>query len=332
MEVSILMPVYNTRSFLEKCLYSIVNQSLTNWELIAIDDHSTDGSDLILKQFAQQDSRIKTFPNPGKGIIHALRSALEKSSGKYITRMDSDDIMATNKLELLHLELQQKGRGYLSCGHVAYFSENTLGEGYKKYAQWLNSLITNQNHYQEIYRECVIPSPCWMIHREDLDQCGAFKPNTYPEDYDLCFRFYQHKIKIASTNGLLHYWRDHGERASRNKPEYTDNAFIPLKVDYFSKLDYSPDRPLVLWGAGKKGKRIASLLMEKHIPIEWVCNTPGKWGKIIHNTTLKPTEYLANLNDPFIIIAVAGPEDQKAIKKKLAEYKRVVTKDYFFFC
>ena len=100
-QISILMPVKNADQFLEECLNSIVQQSFSDWELIAIDDHSTDSSYEILGEYQKKDGRIKVFKNQKNGIIHALRGALERSNGSYITRMDADDIMANIKLEEL---------------------------------------------------------------------------------------------------------------------------------------------------------------------------------------------------------------------------------------
>jgi len=58
-------------------------------------------------------------------------------------------------------------------------------------------LTAKGNNFQEIYKECVIPSPCWMIYRTDMDKCQAFLPNRYPEDYDLCFRFYENGMRTT---------------------------------------------------------------------------------------------------------------------------------------
>ena len=99
--ISILMPVKNTAPFLIECLESIIRQTETDFELIAIDDHSSDESHSILKEFAIKDKRIKVFKNTGIGIIEALRLAYSKSSGTYITRMDSDDVMSLTKLQVL---------------------------------------------------------------------------------------------------------------------------------------------------------------------------------------------------------------------------------------
>ena len=194
MKVSILMPVFNAAPFLAECLNSILIQSFKDWELIAINDHSTDQSLSILQTYAAKDHRIKVYSNEGKGIIPALRLAYAKSQYPLITRMDADDRMPTQKLAQLRAAILGKEDQVLSSGLVEYFSETELGDGYRRYAYWLNQLALEGRQYEHIYRECVIPSPAWMIHRGLLDRCGAFASDTYPEDYDLVFRFLSQKV------------------------------------------------------------------------------------------------------------------------------------------
>ena len=183
------MPVKNTAQFLNECMDSILNQTYKKWELLAIDDGSMDNSLAILTKYSKQDNRIKVFKNNGKGIIEALRLAYSKSSGEFISRMDSDDIMTEDKLTVLSGNLLNAGQGNIATGLVQYFSEKALGDGFKNYENWLNNLTARGSNFTAIYKECVIPSPCWMAYREDLEKCDAFNPNNYPEDYDLVFRF-----------------------------------------------------------------------------------------------------------------------------------------------
>ncbi len=329
--LSILMPVKNTAQYLPACLDSIVTQSIPNWELIAINDHSTDSSKNILLNYAQHDQRIKVFDNTETGIIAALRLAFQKSNGRLITRMDSDDQMSPDKLATMQQALMAKGRQHIAVGQVQYFSELGIGDGYRRYENWLNGLTSKGTNYQERYKECAIPSPCWMVYREDLEACNAFRPNRYPEDYDLFFRFYQYGLTVIPSNKVLHYWRDYPERTSRNDPNYADNRFLSMKMEYFLQLDYQKDRPLVLWGAGKKGKWIAQSLTEKNIQFYWICNNSNKIGHNIYGHILKGEKYLDQLTQAHYIVAVANEEAQADIAKRLAKSGKLGS-DFFFFC
>ena len=92
-KVSLLMPFKNTAPYIEECIRSIKLQSYQNWELLAVNDHSTDGSELIVDEQAAKDNRIHHIINSGSGIIDALKTAFAQASGQYVSRMDSDDIM-----------------------------------------------------------------------------------------------------------------------------------------------------------------------------------------------------------------------------------------------
>jgi glycosyltransferase involved in cell wall biosynthesis len=322
--ISILMPVKNAELFLADCLDSILAQTEKNWELLAVDDGSTDSSFELLTKFTSY-AQIRVFKNSGAGIIDALRLAYSKSNGELITRMDADDRMAPQKLEFLKRDLKSFGKGNLAIGQVQYFSENELGDGYKRYERWLNDLTETGSNYADIYKECVIPSPCWMVYRTDLEKCGAYEPNTYPEDYDLCFRFYKQRLKVIPSQEILHYWRDHPNRSSRTDKNYADNRFLELKVKWFLELDHDPNQELIVWGAGAKGKFIAKLLQEHKVEFRWVCNNEKKIGKHVYGVEMESVDDVDNHTDRQVIVAVANNEEQQAIRDALNQRA-------FWFC
>ena len=326
------MPVKNTAQFLEQCLDSILNQTYSNWELLAVDDGSRDSSLSILKSYSEKDSRVKVFTNKGKGIIEALRLAYSKSSGELITRMDSDDIMTEDKLEVLSANLINKGKGNIAVGLVRYFSDNSLGEGFKKYESWLNDLITKGSCFDEIYKECVIPSPCWMVYRDDFEKCEALRPNRYPEDYDLTFRFYINGLKLIACNKVLHHWRDYATRTSRTDDNYADNTFIAIKADYFISQEYDKTKHLVVWGAGGKGKALAQILIKQNIDFSWICDNPKKIGKHIYDKKMLAFSELEKIENTQSIVTVANPKAQEQIKKYFDKLNQQAMKDYYFFC
>ncbi|MCP4438962.1 MAG: glycosyltransferase family 2 protein [Aureispira sp.] len=330
--ISILMPAKNTSNYLAACLDSILAQTYKNWELLVVDDHSTDHSLELLHEYAQQDARIQVFSNQDHGIIAALRLAYSQSKGQFITRMDSDDLMESNKLEQLQAQLEQAGKGYLAIGQVNYFAEGELGQGYKNYAQWLNGLTQEGQNFKEIYKECVIPSPCWMIYREDLESSRAFEPNRYPEDYDLCFRFYAQGLKILPSASILHQWRDYGTRTSRTHEHYANNQFIAIKTHYFKQLDYDPERTLVLWGAGKRAKAIAQALLGLEVPFRWLCNNPKKIGHQIYGLLVEDIMQLNQISRPQVLVSIASPDEQSLVCQELEKMGLIAAQDYFLFC
>lgn len=330
--VSILVPFKNTDSFIAECISSIKKQTYQNWEAIFIDDSSTDGSYGIVEQASKSDSRIHLYKNSGTGIISALQTAFSKCKGDYITRMDSDDIMTSNRIEVMVNSLLVNGKKHLAVGQVKYFREDGVSDGYARYERWINRLTETGSNYSEIYKECVIPSPCWMLHREDFMACEGFEPNRYPEDYDLTFRFYRAGYTCIPCDKILLHWRDYSTRTSRTHEHYAINYFLDIKVHYFLELDYDDNRPLTIWGAGNKGKTVAKLLLEKGIPFHWICDNKKKIGKHIYNQELFNFDFLTELNHPQSIVTVANEEAQKEIRSYFDQQDMLSMTDYFFFC
>ena len=308
------MPAKNTANFLQECLDSIIGQTYGNWELIAVDDHSTDSTQQILKDYSRRFGNIKIYHNQGQGIIHALRLAYQNSCGEYVTRMDSDDIMTPRKIELMVNVLQQKGPGHVAIGLVKYFHEEKLGNGYQQYEEWLNDHTTQESNFDDIYKECSIPSPCWMMAREDLERIGGFDSDVYPEDYDLAFRMKKHGIKVASVHHLLHHWRDYPTRTSRTNQNYSDNRFSSLKVSYLLDIDRDEDKTLCIWGAGHRGKRIAQLLVDRKVAFIWISNNTKKIGQNIYGVIIQDQEMvLARPAAMQVVIAISALAEKEAI-------------------
>ena len=323
--LSIVMPVKDTGLYLVACLESILQQDYENWELLAVDDHSSDNSLSILKAYALLDQRVRVYANSGSGIIEALQTAYEHSKGSYITRMDSDDIMHPTKLTgLYHALLSSKNSASIAVGLVEYFSDTTLGEGYRAYAQWLNDLTSTATNFSDIYRECSIPSPCWMCSRETLDRAGGFNSHIYPEDYDLAFRMRSLDLEILPVNQVIHYWRDYHNRTSRTDPNYSDNRFLELKIKYFLEQDHRHGLDLILWGAGRKGKAIAKALIEARVDFNWVCNNPNKIGHDIYGVVLYGVEYLDRLQSGQVIRSISARHDTEGTNNTVTSNRQLL--------
>lgn len=332
--ISILIPCKNAAHYLEECLSSITQQSYTNWESIIVDDNSTDNSLEILKNWGKHHERFKICKNGGYGIISALQTAFAISKGTLITRMDADDIMTANKLEKMASQLIQHGHRHVATGTVQYFREDKpLGTGYKRYAEWLNTMSQSGSNFGAIYKECVIPSPCWMLYRKDLQAIGAFQPNIYPEDYDLVFRMYKENLQvIPCSDEVLHLWRDHSDRASRNDSNYRDNRFLDLKIQYFIDLDYRQEIPLFVWGAGAKAKMIAQTLIERAINFYWITDNEKKIGHNIYDVILQSPSSLNKQTKAQIILTMANVKEQLKVKERIHKISNRTDCQSYWFC
>ncbi|WP_456459612.1 glycosyltransferase family 2 protein [Reichenbachiella sp.] len=330
--VSIIMATKDTEPYLPSCLDSILAQTYPHWELIAVNDHSTDRTPEILEAYAQKDARVRVFHSTKPKLIPTLQEGYKHVSGTLINRMDSDDKMPADKLEVLVDEWQKHGKGTIIAGGTEHFvDEGEVGDGFLRYERWLNDVARRSVHYEEIYKECVIPSHSWLAHKDDFDAVGAFDSEIYPEDYDLTFRFYKHGMKIAGLDKVLHHWRDRSNRISRTWEEYKDNRHFDLKIKNFYELDRDKSRPLILWGAGRNGKDMAKLLLQWENHFHWVCDNKNKIGKDVYGIRLAHFEEIQNLDNPQIMIVVASPDGQIEIREQLKKWDKKPVLDFWFF-
>lgn len=295
------MPFKNTEKWIAETIRSVQDQSVTDWELLCIDDHSTDGSASVVRSFANEDSRIQLLQNTDKGIISALLTGLHASQGLMITRMDADDLMPLDRLEKhLHVMNHSLGRVVVT-GKVEYFSDSEVSEGYRKYERWLNARVDLDDYYDHIYRECVVASPNWMVHKEHLIEDRIFESLRYPEDYDMTFHWMKNGYTIISSPSITLQWREHPERTSRNSDIYQQESFFRLKLDWFCQLHKVDEQSVGILGAGTKGKLTASILSEKDISFNWHDLNAEKYGSPIYGKTIQSSN---ELNTDLLLIAV----------------------------
>jgi hypothetical protein len=127
-------------------------------------------------------------------------------------------------------------------------------------------------------------------------------------------------------------WRDYDTRTSRTSEHYAQNYFLDLKVYYFLKLEWDANRPLVIWGAGNKGKTMAKLFRKQNVPFNWVCDNPNKIGKEIYGKILLSYTAIGTMKKPQSIITVANGKAQKHIRAFMDDNSMKDMIDFFFFC
>lgn len=264
--VSLILPVKNEEKYISECIRSIQNQTLHHWQLVIVDDHSSDNTLNIITEIAKCDHRIEILKNKGEGVVNALNTGWAKAKGHLIGRVDGDDIYPAKRLEQMSEKLLESPGKTVVTGLVKYFSKSSISEGYKKYEMWLNELNIGGLHRQNIYRECVIASPNWLARTEYFTKIGGFGGLEMPEDYHLVFRFYENDFKITSLKTVTLEWRDHDRRTSKTSSNYSQETFFKLKIRHFLKIDYIKSSTLVVWGSNLKSKLVTKILSENGIP------------------------------------------------------------------
>jgi glycosyltransferase involved in cell wall biosynthesis len=177
-KISIIVPVYNVSEYLEKCLNSLINQTLKDIEIICINDGSTDNSPDILEKFAQNDSRIKIINQENSGQSSARNAGINIAIGDYIGFVDSDDYVDLNYFEKLYNAAVQNNCD-ASCATIIRKRPNS--EKYRVHYTEVKIFTT----LEEKLKACNIPKCCYVwnkIYKADLIKNHPFKNGVYFED------------------------------------------------------------------------------------------------------------------------------------------------------
>jgi len=311
------MPLKNAGNYVSECLESIRNQTYANWELIIVNDHSTDDSVSIISSIQASEARIQLIPNKRTGIISALQTALKECQGDFVTRMDADDVMPSNRLELMVSAIGKSGQKSIVTGKVKYFSDRPISEGYQKYETWINERIDRDDHWKWVYRECVIASPNWMVRRKELDELKAFEKLIYPEDYDLVLKWYNADFKVISIPEVTLHWREHENRISRLSDLYNQESFFKLKMKHFVKNEMNESSQLLMWGTNEKGKLVARLLISWDVDFRWMALDPAAYPKGIYEKLIEDF-HMDNVIKPLKLLIAVYPDQNK--KKEIFDY------------
>lgn len=226
--ISIIMPAYNSARFISKSIQSVLSQSFTNFELIIINDGSTDETDAIVSRYI--DPRINyVIKEKNTGLIESLNLGLTLAKGNYIARLDSDDLMVSNRLELQSKVLNDNADIHFVTSNVEIISEdgNSL-----TFTNW--SFNSNEYKFNLMLRQCICHSSV-MFRRSIIGVIGVYDLKwLHAEDYDYWlrisknFNFYQ--IPVVLTK-----WREVSTGISNSNNSFQENQALAISKEGIKK-------------------------------------------------------------------------------------------------
>jgi glycosyltransferase involved in cell wall biosynthesis len=327
--VSILLPCRDAEPYLPDTIASIQAQSYRDFEIIAVDDGSTDNTRALLDAWAAEDERIRVLSQPAEGIVAALQRAVEASRGDILVRMDADDVAYSTRIAK-QVELLDENPKIGACGTlVRYFPRGVVQGGAQRYEMWLNGAVEHDEIIREIFVECPIAHPTMAIRRKVLEKVGGYQDNGWPEDYDLVFRLWKHGIAMAKVPEILLRWRERQDRVSRTDPRYDEDAFRRIKVHYLKEMLINGHNGVIVWGAGPVGKAFAQELQAQDLDVRaFIEPDPRKIGQVIHNAPVVAPEGVTEYRDAFVVAAVGIPAARSEIRATLNEGGWVEGRDF----
>jgi len=318
--VSIVLPFRNEAEHVAECLESIRRQTLEDWELLAIDDGSEDGSPSIVRAFADRDSRIRSI-QPGRvGLVGALNRGIEEARGPLIARMDADDVMHPDRLRAQAELLDAHPEIAIAGTQVELFPEERVRDGYREYVRWQNGCVTPEEIAANVYVESPFAHPSVMVRTDVLRRVGGYAEGPFPEDYELWLRMHAAGCRMARVPRLLLAWRERPERTSRVDPRYARDAFDRLRARFLARDPrLRAGREIVIWGAGRKTRLRARRLMDEGVrPIAWIDIDPDKIGRAVWDLPVHPPQWLDRAPRPFVLVYVATHGARELIAPQLA--------------
>lgn len=182
--ISVLLPVFNGERFLADAVESILAQSFVDFELLALNDGSTDGSEQILRKFAERDTRVRVFSRENRGLVATLNQLIDASRGELLARMDADDIALPDRFARQVDFMRQ---------HPAVVCVGGATEMIDEKGRYLTTLFMPQRNVdiqaKLLAGHAAVSHPSVMLRRLPMKQLGGYRADFYPaEDLDLWLR------------------------------------------------------------------------------------------------------------------------------------------------
>ena len=204
--ISIIVPVFNTEKYLTEAIQSVISQSYTDWELILIDDGSTDSSPDICERFSSEYENIKVLHKPNGGLSSARNKGLEIATGDFIFFLDSDDILPPRALQIL-IERRQLSKADIICGEMRPFSDTipSLPD-----TSSFSETFTPHEAVETILYQKKMDNSAWgKLYVANLWKNTRFREGTYYEDIDIFYEVFFKANIIERIKDVVYLYRQH---------------------------------------------------------------------------------------------------------------------------
>ena len=226
--VSVIMPAYNAERFVEDAIRSVIGQTVSDWELLVLDDGSSDKTAELVRRLAETDKRIRFLPNEkNMGVARTRNRGFDLCRGQYIALLDSDDVWHPEKLEK-QLLLANKTRA--DVVYCSYAIVDAIGNKSRP-----DYLVPEQTDFDKLLRENVIGCSTVVLSRKVICQ-HRFETDFYHEDYVLWLKLLRSAFRATGCTEPLVHWRLIENSRSFNKRKaagnrwriYRDYLHLPL--------------------------------------------------------------------------------------------------------
>ncbi|MGA7831606.1 MAG: glycosyltransferase [Terracidiphilus sp.] len=242
MQVSVVLPAYNSHKFIGRAIESVLAQTYRNFELIVIDDGSTDNTLQIIKKYAEQDARIKVYMQRNSGMAATLNRGIHLAANEWIFRMDNDDLMRPNRLERQLAFIGEHPELAVASSLVRHIDAKDQVIGKDK-----SQLTTYESVDQLVAANELIGfnHPAVALRKSAVCDVGGYRQEFWPaEDIDLWNRLVEKGYKILVQPEYLLDYRMHGSSASISRARLTRTKVRWLKDSMLRRRQGKPEQDL----------------------------------------------------------------------------------------
>lgn len=223
--ISVLMPVYNGGRFLRLAVESILAQSCRDFELIAIDDGSTDESSAYLEDVGRADARVRVFHQENQGLVATLNRALHLAESPLVARMDADDIAEVDRLEKQAKLLAENHKIAAAGSAITLIDDEGQSIRVRRYPETSDAIRAH------LEKDAALAHPSVMMRRDCVLAVGGYRPAfKHVEDYDLWLRLSEKYDLVNLPEPLLRY-RIHDSKVSAR---YAADQIVGRRMAQFS--------------------------------------------------------------------------------------------------
>lgn len=224
-KVSVIIPVYNSEKFLNKCFSSIVNQTFKDFEVLIIDDGSTDSSTKIIEKFCNQNSNFYFERQTHSGQSVARNLGIQKANGDFLSFVDSDDFVHENFLHVLYSTAQNSDVDIVCCGMKLYYPQYNLSLPFPT-KKLKSGVYESKTIFRKIIEDIEINSFPWnkMFKRSLFLEHECKFENMYFEDMVLIPQLFFYANRVAIISDTVYNYSQHRESTvgSMNKKKIND--------------------------------------------------------------------------------------------------------------
>jgi glycosyltransferase involved in cell wall biosynthesis len=328
--VSVVLPCFNSAGYIRPCLQSLKKQTLLDFEVVVVDDGSTDATAGIVAAETAGDPRFRLFVQRHQGVVSAMNSGIKKARAKYVARMDSDDLCRPERLEKQARFLDSNPRTVMLGSMVEFGGDREKGAGYAHYVDWANSVLSPDEIYKNRFVELSVPNPSAMFRVSAFKEHGLFDNGDFPEDYEFFLRLLDRGAGVEKIPERLLVWNDPHNRLSRTDESYSREAFFRIKSHYLARWlkRNTPGYPEVgILGAGRSVRKKIRPLLDQGIRVRGFFDVSKKRA-LEKSSHILPLSRMPAPGELFILSYVGSRDSRDQVRDFMQRRGYCLGRDY----